>query len=175
MRVPTLRTDRLMLKPLDETHSIGMFALWSDPDVCRYSGPISDAQGAPIASPVQQASDSDRIISFWREAAAQGTGCRWALLLRRTASFIGAAGFNSLGETSEFAYHLLPQWWSKGLMTEATPEFFNWVKAKYGCREIEAFIKSENSRSIAFAERQGFSPDTTRHGSALRWSRPSTR
>ena len=67
-----LETERLVLEPLSLDHSEGMFLLWSDPEVCRYAGPIHDYEGRPVASPVHASSDSDRIIDFWVRAHSDG-------------------------------------------------------------------------------------------------------
>lgn len=141
---------------MGDAHAAGMFALWSDPDVCRYSGPLVDADGRPIRSPVAAVADSDRIIAFWTTACREGRGCRWALTLRSSGAFVGSAGFNSLGPCSEYAYHLLPAFWGGGLMAEATAVLFAWVASAHACREVEAFVDPANVRSVAFAERQGF-------------------
>jgi len=152
-------------------HSDGMFALWSDPEVCRYSGPLIDAHGAPIVSPVETRADSDRIIDFWLRAADQGTGCRWALVLRETGAFVGAAGFNALGVCWEYAYHLAPDRWGQGLMSEATTELLGWAVSEHRCREFELFIDPANRRSLALARRHGFECCAPESDRPLRWTR----
>ncbi len=150
-----LETSRLVLVPISLVHSSGMFALWSNAEVCRYSGPIRDYDGLPIASPVRDAAQSDRIIDFWMRARLDGWGVRWAMCDRESGAFVGATGFNSLGPLAEYAYHLLPEHWHKGLMSEATEAVFEWAR-NAGCTEVEAFIDPGNINSIAFAERNGF-------------------
>jgi len=156
MDVPTLVTPRLVLEPLVAAHSDGMFALWSSPDVCRYSGRLTDRAGKTIPSPVRDRGDSDKIIDFWMDAQEDGWGFRWALVLRGSGAFVGTAGFNSLGTSSEYAYHLHPDHWHQGMMSEASAAAFEWVTGACSCIEIEALIAPENADSIAFAERWGF-------------------
>ena len=55
LTLPILNTDRLRLEPLSERHSSGMFSLWSDPDVCRYSGVVRDYDGHVIRMPASGA------------------------------------------------------------------------------------------------------------------------
>jgi [ribosomal protein S5]-alanine N-acetyltransferase len=161
----------MVLEPMSAQHSDGMFALWSDPEVCRYSGPLVDASGVPIESPVEIRADSDRIIDFWLRAASDGAGCRWALVMIGTAEFVGAAGFNVLGTCSEYAYHLVPERWGEGLMSEATTELLGWAVSEHGCREIELFIDPANRRSSALAERHGFVRCGPESDQPLRWVR----
>lgn len=153
--VPRLETERLLLEPFSVEHSEGMFSLWSNPEVCRYSGPINDYEMNPVTSPAESVEDSDKILEFWLKAREEGWGFRWALVLRHSKEFIGIAGFNSLGRCSEYAYHLHPNHWGKGLMTEASKMALQWISGQ-DCVEVEAFIDPENARSIALAERLGF-------------------
>lgn len=171
MDVPTLETPRLRLEPLAANHSNGMFALWSSPDVCRYSGRITDRDGNIIPSPVRDRADSDKIIEFWTAAQDDGWGFRWALVLRHSGEFVGTAGFNSLGTSSEYAYHLHPDHWHQGMMSEASAAAFEWVAGACSCTEIDALIASENANSIAFAERWGFRPNGVPTDHVVRYRR----
>ncbi len=165
--IPELETERLSLIPLSTAHSAGMFALWSHPKVCRYSGEIKDFEGNPISSPVNGLSESDKILIFWLKACAAGWGFRWALILKSSMEFAGTAGFNSLGECSEYAYHLHPDQWGKGFMLEASYTVLEWLAGERLSHEIEVFIEPENIRSITLAVRLGFIP-TDEYSSAAR-------
>jgi ribosomal-protein-alanine N-acetyltransferase len=154
--VPTLRTKRLQLEPLAPGHSLGMFELWSNEEVCRYSGTMIDAAGHSIPSPVVTIGDSDRILDYWLRASRAGTGFRWALVSRATGSFLGTAGFNTLGTCSEYAYHLHPSVWGRGVMSEATVAALEWASSWQPCADVEAFVDRDNDRSIALLLRHGF-------------------
>ncbi len=155
LNIPTLATDRLVLEPLSSKHSAGMFELWSDPAVCEYSGTVTDYDRNVIPMPARTRHDSDRIVDFWRRAAADGWGLRWAVLLaEQQHAFAGTVGFNSITACAEIAYHLLPTHWGNGLMTEAAVAAMDWSRAM-GAREIEAFVEPANTASIALAQRLG--------------------
>ena len=156
LNVPILTTTRLRLEPLSEKHSFGMYNLWSDPDVCRYSGVLRNYERNPIETPVSTQTASDQIVDFWLRAAEDGWGFRWAVIATEVDEFTGTVGFNSLGDRSEIAYHLLPKHWGKGVMTEASKAAIEWRRDN-GALEIEAFIAPENSPSIALAVRLGMS------------------
>lgn len=84
---------------------------------------------------------------------------------------MGAVGFNSLGACAEYASHLLPRYWHRGLMSEALQAAFEWVRST-GCAELEAFIEPANSNSIAFAERNGFRSTEQVVDLAVRYVKP---
>jgi ribosomal-protein-alanine N-acetyltransferase len=154
--VPTLESARLILQPLSSAHSDGMFALWSRPEVCRYAGEARDKNGDPIMLPACTPADSDKIIAFFVAAQAAGTGFRWALLRRGDQQFIGAAGFNAIGPCSEYAYHLHPDFWGQGLMTEASRVALAWLFADPTRTSAEGFIDPENLPSVKLVRRLGF-------------------
>ena len=49
--VVPLSTDRLLLTPISVAHSGGVFALWSNPDVCRFSGRVVDYDDNVLDTP----------------------------------------------------------------------------------------------------------------------------
>ena len=156
MIVPTLATTRLVLEPLGFAHSVGMFAMWSQAEVCRYSGPAADYDGAPIRLPAETAADSDGIIDFFVRSAADGTRFRWAVRLE--GAFVGAIGFNALGPCSEIAFHQRPEFWGRGLMAEAATAALDWLRGRPDAVEVEAFVDPANLGSIRLTERLGMRP-----------------
>lgn len=155
LSIPLLTSERLRFVPLSFDHSEGMFRLWSHPDVCRHAGPVSDYDGTALSMPAAAPAVSDKIIDFWLRAAADGWGFRWALEERKNGVFLGILGFNALGPTGEIAYHLDPDHWGQGYMSEAGERACRWAAAE-GWRRMDAFIEPENKRSVGLAERLGF-------------------
>ena len=155
LAVPTLTTDRLVLEPLTLAHSAGMFAMWSRPEVCRYSGPGFDLAGHPIRLPAGTSDDSDRIIVFFLKGLADGARFRWAMLSRSDRAFVGAVGFNSLGACSELAYHQRPEFWGQGLMAEAAGAALDWLRGRPDATDVEAFVDPANLASVRLAQRLG--------------------
>lgn len=158
LRIDDIETERLLLTALSYDHSEAMFRLWSHPDVCRYSGTVTDYDRNEIPMPAASPEDSDKIIDFWQRAAADAWGFRWAILERSTAQMVGHIGFNSLGATSELAYHLHPDHWGKGIMSEAAAVAIDWALTAHPGTKLEAFIEPENEGSVRLAQRLHFSP-----------------
>jgi RimJ/RimL family protein N-acetyltransferase len=67
-----------------------MFELWSQPEVCKHSGPAVDSSGRAIELPARAPSESDRLLEYWLDRARAGTGFRWAVVLQDRAEFVGA-------------------------------------------------------------------------------------
>jgi [ribosomal protein S5]-alanine N-acetyltransferase len=158
LEVPILETKRLWLEPLSIAHTNGMFALWSNEKVIKYSGKIQGYDGNQILMPARQQTQSDLIIDFWIKAAESGWGLRWAVMFNDLKkSFAGTIGFNSLKDNYEIAFHLLPDYWGKGIMTEASTSIINWA-TKRNAESVIAFIEPENLPSVRLAERLGLLP-----------------
>ena len=155
LQIPILHGERVQLVPLAEQHSPGMFALWKEFAVCEHSGPGVDSRGRPITLPARTHHDSDRLLEYWLERAAEGTGFRWAVILEAQQAFVGAIGFNSLGPCSEFAYHFVPRFWGVGLATEGSRLALTWSFSREA-EQIEFFIEAANTRSVHLATRLGF-------------------
>ncbi len=156
--VEPLYLDRLLLTPISAAHSRGVFELWSNPDVCRFSGRVVDYDDNVIDTPCTTVGQSDKIIEFWVRAACEGWGFRWSIFRREGDSdtFIGMVGFNAISPFAEIAYHLHPRFWGKGYMFEATTAAMDWAAETLRCDRFEAFIEDENVRSILLAMRLGF-------------------
>ena len=158
LEVPHLQTERLVLEPFSKDHSLGMFELWSSPEVSCYSGPAIDFWGNPIELPATNSQESDKILDFFIRHQEQGTAFRWALLLKDKPQFTGAVGFNSLGRCSEIAFHLHPRFWGKGIMSEACRAAISWATSTYGSHSIDAYIEPGNLASIRLIHRFRFAP-----------------
>ena len=159
MVISELNTQRLALEPFADRHSSGMFALWSSPEVCRFSGPAADLHGRAIQLPAKSPADSDRILEFFMVLQQRGHAVRWAMTLR-DGTFVGAVGYNALGPCCELAFHQLPAYWGQGFMTEACRAVIDWVFAGAGAGvdaiEIDAFVEARNTASMRLLTRLGF-------------------
>lgn len=156
-KLPTIKTQRLILTPISKEHSQGMFELWSNENVVKYSGNVTDYDGNTIKMPVSKNAESDRIIEFWLKAYLDGWGFRWAIIFIEKNKFAGTIGFNSLSKCYEIAYYLLPKFWGQGIMTEASQAAIKWA-SNNGAKEIEAFCEPQNKSSISLATGLGMTP-----------------
>jgi RimJ/RimL family protein N-acetyltransferase len=152
--VPLLETARLRLR----AHTAGDFrascALWSDPEVVRYT------LGKP-ATPEEVWSRLLRYLGSW---AFLGYGY-WVVEERATGAFVGEVGLCNLqrdltpplGDLPEIGWTLVPRHQGKGYATEAAEAVLEWSSAPpVGARTIACIIHAENSASLRVAEKLGF-------------------
>jgi RimJ/RimL family protein N-acetyltransferase len=108
-----LETERLWLREYVPEDAVAVFELGSDPVVHRYTG---DA----CLTSIEQARTMlcERPIADYRQ---HGFG-RWAVVLKGSARVVGMAGLKFLPERQEvdLGYRLLPEYWGRGLATEAS-------------------------------------------------------
>ena len=50
--------------------------------------------------------------------------------------FTGTVGFNSLSECSKIAFHLLPKYWGRGIMSEASIAAIEWRRIQGTCLQL---------------------------------------
>src|SRR5262245_27433470 len=135
--IPTLRTDRLILRPWRDEDAEPFAALNNDPVVMEYfpsllSREQSDAAVARIRA------------HFDRE----GFGL-WAVELPGVAPFIGFAGLArpTFMPVVEVGWRLARAYWGAGYATEAAHAAVAWGFAHLDVAEIVAMVVPDNQRS----------------------------
>ena len=143
--MPSIETERLLLRKLRPDDLDDVAALFADRDVVRYVG-----NGLPASR-----DEAERallsILHRWQE---QGYG-RWAISYRTTGAFIGIGGFRSLFGTPEVVYHLAKVHWGKGYATELASAALRFGFEDCGFDRIVAIAKSQNAASIHVMEKLG--------------------
>ncbi len=143
--MPSIETERLLLRKLRPDDLDDVAALFADRDVVRYVG-----NGQPAGrDEAERALHS--ILQRWQE---QGYG-RWAISDRTTAEFLGIGGFRSLLGTPEIVYHLAKAHWGKGYATELGRAALRFGFEDCGFDRIVAIAKPQNIASIRVMEKLG--------------------
>ncbi len=147
-----LRTERLVLAPLELAHLPDLAAMLADPVVMAFFP-------RPMTLP-----ESDqwlrRTIDRYR---LHGTGL-WAVLTDKGGrqEWIGDCGLQVrtfAGTTHlELGYHLTRAAWGRGYATEAARACLDLALAHAGVEEVEALIRPENAPSRRVARRLGMVP-----------------
>lgn len=165
MSIPTLRTDRLELRPWTAADRAPFAALNADPEVVRWIG-----GGAPMS---RADSDEliDRITDQWR---TRGFGL-WAVEERAGGAFVGFAGLAvpwflpAVLPAVEVGWRLARGAWGRGYATEAATAALDHAFATLELREVIATIFPDNTRSIRVAEKLGMAfAERREHPSAKR-------
>lgn len=150
---PTLRTERLHLRPWEPARDAAAFAqLNADRAVMRFIPPFR---------PLTRAESDDllaRLVDHWRR---HGYGL-WAVDV--TAAGGAFAGFAGLAVPSflpavlpavEVGWRLAPEWWGRGLATEAARASVDHASAALGLASVVSIIDQANTASLRVAERLG--------------------
>lgn len=154
MTGPTLETDRLILRPHTLDDFPGVFALWSHPDVARFTAGNK---------PSNQEECWQRLLRYYGLWPALGFGY-FALLDKASGEFVGEAGLAdfhrdiapSLEGYAEAGWALLPAEWGKGYAQEALDAILEWYSKTSTPRPVACIINSDNLASLRLAVKTGF-------------------
>lgn len=160
-------TERLVLRALTPDDAEAFFRLNSHPEVMRYTGE------SPMPS-VQAAREAIANYPDWDDP---GYG-RWGCLLRsegEAASPIGFCGLKWLPETGEvdLGYRLLPDYWGRGLATEAARASLDFGFQTLGLAQVVAMVLPGNAASVRVLTKLGMerAEDVTYFGEQVqRWT-----
>jgi ribosomal-protein-alanine N-acetyltransferase len=147
LAIPTLETERLILRSFGEDDVATFFELSQDPDVVRYVG---DRR-------VPTLQEAWRGVAGWLgHWALRGYG-QWAIEERGSGRLIGRAGIINPAEWPgpEVGYLLGRAWWGHGYATEAARAAMDWGFREIGFDELISLIDPANAASIAVATRLG--------------------
>lgn len=153
---PALSTRRLVLRVPTMKDAEPFRALLSIPEVTRFS----NWPDAPTAK------QGERFMRWMAKHYASGKGCAWIIEDRASKALIGAVRFNSIDKrwkAGEIGYELHPDFWGKGLMTEAARLVVACGHEVFKLNRIEAWTLPGNGASDRVLEKAGF-----RHEGTLR-------
>lgn len=140
-----LRTDRLLLRPLEPADAAAYAVVRYHPEVAKWLLP-------PDRAPIAAARASiDRFLQSWRERRY----APWGLFLEER--LIGHGGLNfvpEFGET-EVLWALHPDEWGKGFATEMARAALDFGFGEIGLELIFAITKPDNFASQAVMKRLG--------------------
>jgi [ribosomal protein S5]-alanine N-acetyltransferase len=148
INLPTIETERLILRPFQERDLDRYLAFMTDPAATQYLM-LTELQktepGARQLFDTLLASYHTDDPLFVLAIELKGHGC------------IGSCGFanHPTPGVHEIYYSLLPAYWGRGFATEATLALIDFCLLDSSCHEIRAYMEPKNVRSAAVAERAG--------------------
>ncbi len=145
----TLRTSRLLLRPLCDADAPALFQLFQDPAVRRF---LTRRQWYSV-------DEALALIAQDRQALATGQYLRLGLERLDDGALIGEISLFSLAEASrraEVGYALARDAWGQGYMSEALTALLELAFGELGLNRIEADIDPRNQASARILERMGF-------------------
>ena len=148
-KFPLLSTKHLTLRAPTLADAAAFRAVLSIPDVTRFS----NWPDAPTKAQVE------RSLRWMSKLHASGKGCAWIIEHRNSRTVAGAIRFNSFErkwKCGEIGYELHPDFWGKGLMTEAVQVAVSCGHQTFGLNRIEAWTLPGNPASDRVLEKSGF-------------------
>lgn len=143
-----IKTDRLLLRPMEITDIDDMLRIFTDP-------PVLDSFGIPPFSRYQMESWVQRNLQHQDE---YGYGL-FSVILSSNDQLIGDCGLEQMkleGETEvELGYDFLSEYWHQGYATEAAKAVCEYAFGELNLPRLVSLIRVGNDASIRVAERIG--------------------
>ncbi|NLS03115.1 GNAT family N-acetyltransferase [Rhizobium sp. P32RR-XVIII] len=173
VNIPTIETQRLILRAHRLEDFDDYVGLWSDEAVVRFISGIPSTREQTWARLIRSA-------GMWH---FMGFGFL-AIEEKETGRLIGEAGFHevrrdmkpSLEGTLETGWVLLPSAHGRGYATEALKALLRWAEENFPGKAVTCIISPDNARSLRVAEKLGFREvaRSDYHGEIILLSRTGT-
>lgn len=147
-RIPDLTTPRLTLRKMMVLDASDMYEYASRPDVTRFL----------TWNPHPDRAYTREYLEYLGNRYAAGMFYDWAIVYEPDCKMVGTCGFTSFNCTSDSAevgYVLNPEYWGKGIATEALSRVIEFGFEELGLHRIEARFIEGNEQSRRVMERVG--------------------
>ena len=147
--LPTLTSERVALRWLEDSDAPALFKIFSDREVMRYwSSP-----------PLKDEAESLELVERIRRCFAEGSLYQWGVADLCDDAIIGTctlADVDVQNRRAEIGFILRRDRWGQGYMSEATSTLLRFAFEKLGLHRVEAGVDPRNEASIRLLERLGF-------------------
>src|SRR6516164_7120167 len=146
---PALKTERLMLRAVNSGDGGFYHRLLSIAAVTLYS----DLPDAPSRA------QSNRILNWMAKRFGGGKGCAWIIEERKGGAPVGAIRINRVDRAwrwGEIGYESHPDFWGRGLMTEAVRAVVACAHSRFELHRVEAWTLPGNDASDRVLTKAGF-------------------
>ncbi len=148
--IPTLETERLILRRMQRRDAKDMFEYSKDPEVTKYL----------LWDPHPNVKYTERYLSYLEGRYRDGLFHDWAVVLRDSGKMIGTCGFTRFydeNDAAECGYVLNPRFWGQGIACEALSAVMKFGFMTLGLHRIECKYMIGNDRSRRVMEKAGMS------------------
>lgn len=149
-------TDRLILRFFEPEDSEALYEIMSNRKVMKFS----------ISGPLTRKQANTFLANILDTYTSRGFSL-WAVQSRDNDKVIGFCGhfFHRLDgqDEVELVYRLLPDYWGKGLASEAARAATDYAFNELGLTRLISFIADNNEASKRVAESSGFSLERATH------------
>lgn len=158
--IPTLETERLLLRPLRATDSADMYEYARDAEVTRYL----------LWNPHADVGYTRRYLEYLSGRYRLGVCYEWAIVHRESGRMIGTCGFVSIDTVhnrAELGYVLNPKYRGTGLAPEAARRVIAFGFDVLHLNRIESRYMVENTSSRRVMEKIGMRFEGVYRGAML--------
>ncbi len=135
-KYPSIKTERLLLRPFEASDIENVFKGLSHPDVIKYYG----VNYQTLEATKEQ-------MTFFADLEKNETGIWFAVCSSDNKTFYGGGGLNGLSKEhkkAEMGFWLICNYWGQGIMKEAMPLICDYGFENLDLHRIEGFVESEN-------------------------------
>ncbi len=146
---PFIETERLHLTKLEDKHAGRLHEMRTNPEVMRY---LQRSRPGSMEDTLENIRNNQELIQ-------KQDGISWVVELKGENLLAGVIGYWRMKKEymrPEIGYLLLPQYWGKGIMSEAIRAIIRYGFEQMNAHTIEADINPENDASAKILERHGF-------------------
>lgn len=148
-RLPTLETERLILREIVMNDAEAIFQYANDEHVARF-----------VTWPAHRTVEESRaFVAFVEGRRRTGGAHSWGLALKETGPIVGTCGFvgfDANGRTGKLGYAIKRSLWGRGLATEAAREVLVFAWKQLHLSRVDADVDADNGASKRVLEKLGF-------------------
>ena len=152
--LPTLETERLILRKMTLEDAEAIFAYASDPEVSRYT----------LWETHRSIEDSRAFLELEISKRESGGEPDWGIVYKGDHRLVGTCGIISWEPhhaRAEIGYALSREYWGRGLMPEAARAMIRFGFERMSLNRIEARCIAENAASARVMEKAGMTYEGT--------------
>jgi ribosomal-protein-alanine N-acetyltransferase len=145
---PVLHTQRLLLREILQSDINIIFQGFSHPDVIKHFG---------ISFSTLEATQEQ--MDWYANMIKNDTGRCWAICSSDNSTFYGVCTLNFWKKEHrkvETGYWIFPEYWGKGIASEALASIFEYGFNELNLHRIAAEVEDNNPGSIAVLKKMGF-------------------
>lgn len=160
---PVLETGRMILRQYTNTDAEALFSFRSNPQAMRF-----------VPRPLQESTgDALKMIESMNTNITNNESIGWAVELKERQQVIGSVSFHRIEKEhhrGELGYMIHPDYWGRGLVTEAAAAAVHYGFTSLQFHSIEAIIDPDNVASakvldkLHFVKEAHFKENFMQHG-----------
>jgi ribosomal-protein-alanine N-acetyltransferase len=143
--LPSLKTDRLILRPQEDVDAPALFAILNDDRAMRFWNRSTIARLTVV----------EELVREQQAAMAEGQCCYWTLIQSDEA--IGSIDLSLIeAGSAELGFLLRPDRWGRGLASEAVGAVVAHALGPLGLTRLAAAVQTANRAAARVLEKNGF-------------------